>query len=139
MSFLLDTNMVSEWVKTHPNPGVVRWLEEVDEDEVFLSVVTLAEVRYGIDRMPHGKRRQLLEQWLEQELAIRFEGRWLGISPVVADRCGRLLARSAAAGRQLEVMDAFLAATAEEHGLALVTRNVTHFERVVSSVVNPWT
>ena len=69
MSFLLDTNVVSEWMKPHPNPGVVAWLADVDEDRVFLSVITLTELRYGIERMPPGHRRKRLDQWLEEETA----------------------------------------------------------------------
>ena len=77
MSFLLDTNAVSEWMKPRPNPGLIAWLEEVDEDRVFLSVITLAKLRYGIERLTAGKRRKQLEGWLEQELPLRFENRIL--------------------------------------------------------------
>src|SRR5690242_9445540 len=64
VSFLLDTNVVSEWTKPYPNPGVVGWLETVDEDRVYLSVVTLVELRYGIERLAVGKKRKRLEEWL---------------------------------------------------------------------------
>jgi len=73
VNFLLDTNVVSEWVKPRPNPGVVLWLSNVDEDRVFLSVITLAELRYGIERMSSGERRRRLTGWLEEELPLRFE------------------------------------------------------------------
>ena len=68
MTFLLDTNVVSEWVRARPDPGVVAWLDEVDEDRVFLSVATLAELRSGIARIPTGSRRVRLEDWLGEEL-----------------------------------------------------------------------
>jgi len=139
VSFLLDTNVVSEWMKPRPNPGVVAWLADVDEDRVFLSVITLTELRYGIERMPPGHRRKRLDQWLEEELPLRFEGRILAIDPAIADACGKVVARSEAVGRRLEAMDAFLAATAEVHRLTLVTRNTADFQPTVKGVLNPWT
>src|SRR6266851_2848796 len=123
MSFLLDTNVVSEWVKPQPNPAVIAWQDEVDEDRVFLSVITLTELRYGIERLAAGKRRKRLEDWLHHELPLRFEGRILDIDGAVANACGQLLAQREAAGRPIEAMDAFIAATAEVHRLTLVTRN----------------
>ncbi len=139
MSFLLDTNVVSEWMKPRPNPGVVTWLAEVDEDRTFLSVITLTELRYGIERMAAGHRRKRLEEWLEEELPLRFEARILPIDPDVADACGKVVARSEAVGRRMEVMDAFIAATAEVHRLTVVTRNASDFQPVVRNVLNPWT
>ena len=139
MSFLVDTNVVSEWVKPVPNPGVVTWLADTNEDDVFLSVVTLAELRYGVARLPAGRRKKRLSSWLENELPMRFERRVLSIDAAIADECGKLVAESEAAGRQLEAMDAFLAATAEIHHLTLVTRNAAHFHSIVKALVNPWT
>jgi predicted nucleic acid-binding protein len=139
MSFLLDTNVVSEWMKPRPNPGVVAWLAEVDEDRVFLSVITLAELRYGIERMAPGHRRKRLDEWLEEELPLRFEGRILTIDRAVADACGKVVARSEAMGHRLEAMDAFIAATAEVHRLTVVTRNASDFQSTVKGVMNPWT
>jgi len=138
VSFLLDTNVVSEWVKPQPNPGVIAWLADADEDRVFLSVVTLTELRYGIDRMVSRGRKRRLDQWLGEELPLRFEGRILDIDPAVADSCGKFVARSEALGRRMELVDAFIAATAENHSLTVVTRNTSHFETLVRNVLNPW-
>jgi toxin FitB len=137
MSFLLDTNAVSEWVKPRPDPGLISWLEAADEDRVFLSVVSLAELSYGVERLPAGKRRKRLEEWLRHELPLRFEGRILPIDGNVADAWGKTVSRSEAAGRQMGIMDAFLAATAEVHRLTLVTRNVADFP-LLRAVLNPW-
>src|SRR5690348_14476375 len=104
MSFLLDTNVVSEWVKPAPNPGVIAWTADADEDRVFLSVVTLAEVRYGIERMPASSRRKRLAEWLEQDLPLRFEGRIIPIDPKIADICGKVVARAEDCGKRMEVM-----------------------------------
>jgi hypothetical protein len=138
VNFLLDTNVVSEWMKPRPNPGVITWMAEVDEDRVFLSVVTIAELRYGIDGMAAGYKRNRLDEWLKDELPLRFEGRILAVDNVVAEACGKLIARSEAIGHRMEVMDAFIAATAENYSLSVVTRNTSHFEPLVSDVLNPW-
>ena len=138
MNFLLDTNAVSEWVKPRPNPGLIGWMEAADEDRIFLSVVSLAELRYGVERMAAGKRRSRLEQWLQHELPLRFEGRILSVDTTVAAAWGRTASRSEAAGRPMGAMDAFLAATAETHQLTLVTRNVSDFP-LLKTVLNPWT
>ena len=138
MSFLLDTNVVSEWTKPRPNPGVAAWLHDADEDRVFLSVVTLLELRYGIERLRAGKRRQQLDEWFRHDLILRFEGRILPVDEAVADFCGKLLADRQAAGRPINPMDALIAATAEARELALVTRNTADFKGSVRPIVNPW-
>ena len=137
MNFLLDTNAVSEWVKPRPNPGLIRWMESVDEDRVFLSVISLAELRYGVERMPAGARRSRLEQWLRDELPLRFERRILPVDNDIAEAWGRTVSRSEAQGRPMGAMDAFLSATAEVHRLTLVTRNVSDFV-TLKAIVNPW-
>lgn len=137
MNFLLDTNAVSEWVKPRPNEGLIRWMESADEDRVFLSVISLAELRYGVERMPAGARRNRLERWLRDELPLRFEGRILPVNQEVADAWGRTLSRSEALGRPVSAMDAFLSATAEMFRLTLVTRNVSDFP-LLKGTINPW-
>lgn len=138
MSFLLDTNVVSEWAKPRPSAQVVAWLADVDEDRVHLSVATLAEIRYGVDRMPLGHRRDRLAAWLVDDLPARFEGRILDIDGAVADAWGALLARGRASGRSVPVMDAFFAATALRHALTLVTRNVSDFADLGVELLDPW-
>lgn len=139
MKFLVDTNVVSEWVKLRPDPGVVDWMTEVDEDRVFISVISLAELRRGIERMPDGNRRSRLDEWLREELPQRFERRVVLVDHMVAEAWGRIVARCEMAGRPISTMDGFIAASAEVHDMALVTRNVSDFEFSVKEVVNPWT
>ncbi len=139
MSFLLDTNVVSEWTKPRPNAGVMNWLATTDEDRVFLSVVTIAELRHGIERLATGRRRSRLDEWLRDELVLRFEGRVLPVGTRIAEAWGRLVAGLEAQGRPINAMDALLAATAEQHTLTLVTRNESDFEAAVKSILNPWT
>ena len=138
MNFLLDTNVVSEWTKPRPHPGVITWLAATDEDRVFLSVVTLAELRYGTERMAVGARRHRLETWLRDELPLRFEKRVLPVDERISDAWGRIVARSEARGRTIHAMDAFLAAAADVHGLTLVTRNTSDFEALGQTLLNPW-
>lgn len=138
MNFLLDTNVVSEWLKLRPNPGVVDWLTKVDQNRTFLSVVTVTELRYGIERMAVGSRRKRLDEWLGGELIPRFEGRTLPVDLVVADACGRLVARRESLGRPIEPRDAFIAATAEVYDMTLVTRNVSDFQPTIKTIFSPW-
>ena len=138
MSFLLDTNAVSEWTKPRPNPGLIGWMESTDEDRVFISVITLAELRYGVERLAARARRRRLEAWLGHELPLRFEGRILPVDANIAEAWGKAGSRSDAAGRPIGAMDAFLAATAEFHHLTLVTRDVSDFQ-LLKAVLNPWT
>jgi predicted nucleic acid-binding protein len=138
MSFLLDTNVVSEWTKPQPNAGVITWLEEADEDRVFLSVATFAELRHGIERLAPGARRKKLDSWLSEELPLRFESRILPVTAEVANEWGRVIARCDAAGRPLAAMDGLIAATATVHELTLVTRNTADFATALKALVNPW-
>lgn len=138
MSFLLDTNVISEGAKPNPDPAVMQWLGSVDEDQLFLSVVSLAELRHGVERLEAGRRRAALDQWLSDELPARFDGRLLMAGIATADHWGRVVARAQANGRPIGAMDAFLAATAEQHELTLVTRNVSDFASIGVHLFNPW-
>jgi predicted nucleic acid-binding protein len=138
VSYLLDTNVVSEWVKPRPNPSVVAWLADADEDRIFISVVTLAELRQGIERMDNGTRRKRLDDWLRHELVMRFDGRILSINDAVADAWGQIVARREEIGRPIEPMDAFIAAIAAVHKLTVVTRNTADFKLSAQTVISPW-
>jgi len=138
MSFLLDTSIVSEWAKPRPNARVVAWLAAVDEDRTFLSVVTIAELRAGVERLARGKRREALDRWLRDDVSARFGSRILPVDLAIADRCGRIVARCAERGRSIAAMDALIAATASVHGLAIVTRNVALFaDAAPESAIDP--
>ena len=136
MSYLLDTNVLSELRRKTPNAGVVGWFAQRPASTLFLSVLTLGELRKGIEGMADADRRTTLLDWLEAELPIFFTGRILPIDAQVADRWGRLVA---AAGRPVPAIDSLLAATAAHHGLSLVTRNVRDFTDFGLEVINPWT
>jgi predicted nucleic acid-binding protein len=138
VNLLLDTKVVSEWTKPQPNPHVVTWLAEVDEDRAFLSVATLAEIRRGVERLQKGRRRDRLARWLSDDLPVRFEDRILPIDRGVAEAGGVVVARGEKAGTTVGTMDAFFAATAEVYGLTLATRNVKDFGRLGIRLFDPW-
>ena len=135
MSFLLDTNVVSEVARPRPDKAVLAWFDSVADQQLYLSVLSVGEIRKGIERLPAGKRRTELGSWLEDTLPAWFGARLLPIDAAVAARWGRLLAASP---RSLPAIDSLLAATALTHNLSLVTRNVSDFDVPDLNVVNPW-
>lgn len=138
MSFLLDTNVVSEWVRPRPEPSVAAWLAQVDEDDVFMSVISFAELGRGVELLPAGPRRVRLAAWIVEDLTARFHGRLLDVDRGVADAWGRIMARCRRSGHALGARDGFFAATAESHDLTLVTRNVRDFRGTDVPLHNPW-
>jgi predicted nucleic acid-binding protein len=136
--FLLDTNCISEVVRVKPEPRVMAWIEAAEETLLYLSVLTLGEIRKGLAALPQGKRRSRLETWLEVELRARFSGRILPIDAAVADRWGLLAANAKSTGKPLSAIDGLLAATAIDHNLTIVSRNISDFASTQVPVVNPW-
>jgi len=138
LTYLLDTNVISEWASGSPNPNVRKWLGLIPSHDLFLSTVVIAEIRHGIESRAHGRRRTELETWVSDQLLSYFDERILPIDAPVASCWGLVLVRAKRAGRPIDIMDGFIAATAEVHGLAVVTRNVRHFEGWGGPVFNPW-
>lgn len=136
--FLLDTNVISELVKPRPDPRLVGWIEEIDENLLYLSVLTLGEIRKGVAALPQSARRTALEAWLESDLRLRFSKRILSIDEEVADRWGSLAGQAQKDGRGLPVIDGLLAATAIHHNLTLVTRDTVDIAATGATVFNPW-
>jgi predicted nucleic acid-binding protein len=135
MSYLVDTNVLSELRRREPDAGVVAWFEQRPATTLCLSVLTLGEIRKGIELLPDDERKLKLLDWLEVELPAFFHGRILPVDAGVADRWGRLVAQ---AGRPVPAIDSLLAATALTHGLKLVTRNARDFDIPELEVINPW-
>jgi hypothetical protein len=138
VNLLLDTNVLSEVQRPEPDPKVLGWLDTVDEDRVFISVASIAELRRGVALMDDGRRRALLTGWLANDLPARFAKRILPIDQAVAERWGDLMAQSRRNGVALSVTDGFFAATALARDLTLVTRNVRDFAPFGVSLRNPW-
>lgn len=135
MSYLLDTNVLSELRRKVPHAGVVEWFAHRPASTLYLSVLTLGELRKGIAGIADVVRRMTLSDWLETELPVFFAGRILAVDAQVADRWGRLVAT---AGRPLPAIESLLGATAAQHGLSMVTRNSRDFAGLGLEVVNPW-
>jgi toxin FitB len=138
-AYLLDTNCISELTRVEPQPSVMAWLEAVDEALLYLSVLTLGEIRKGLAGLPQGRRRTRLETWLEVDLRARFAGRILPVDAAVADRWGFLAASAKKESKPLSTIDGLLAATALHHNLTVVSRNVSDFANVRVQTLNPWT
>jgi predicted nucleic acid-binding protein len=136
--FLLDTNCISELVRVKPEPRVLEWMEAADEGLLYLSVLTLGEIRKGLAGLPQSKRRTHLEAWLEVELQARFSRRILPVDAAVADRWGVLAADAKRKGKALSTIDALLAATALHYNLTVVSRNVSDFANTQVPFLNPW-
>ena len=136
--FLLDTNCISELVRAKPEPRVLEWMEAVDETLLYLSVLTLGEIRKGLAGLAQSKRRTLLENWLEVELQPRFSGRIMSIDTAIADRWGLLTAEAKRNGKPLSIIDGLLAATALQHNLTVVSRNTSEFANTHVPVLDPW-
>ena len=135
MSYLIDTNVLSELRKRQPDAQVVRWMAERPATTLYLSVLTLGELRKGVEGLMQEARKRRLLDWLEVELPAYFAGRIVSVDAAVADRWGRLLAH---ARRPLPAIDSLLAATALAHGLTLVTRNLKDFQYPDLQVLDPW-
>lgn len=136
--FLLDTNCISEVVRKKPDPLVLHWLDAADESILYLSVLTLGEIRKGLAGLPQSRRQTLLESWLELDLKSRFSGRILPIDRFIADRWGLLSAEAKRRGKSLSAIDGLLAATALHHNLTIVSRNVDDFSGTQVPILNPW-
>ena len=137
--FLLDTNVVSELMKPRPNRRVVAWIDSTAESLMHLSVVTIGEVRKGIDLLrDQDPKRAALQSWLDRDVRIRFAGRLLPIDDGIAERWGQLEALARKRQLTLPTIDALLAATALHHGLTLVTRNTADIGPTGVPVFDPW-
>ncbi len=136
--FLLDTNVISELTRPVPVRTVTGWLESVDESLLFLSVLTLGEIRKGIRMLDSGERRARLEAWLQRDLPARFSGRLLPIDAPISDRWGALAGDAQRRGTPIPVIDGLLIATSMRHGLTIVTRHVKDFAGHVVDTLNPW-
>ena len=138
MRLLLDTNVLSEVTRLHPEVRVLAWLNELDEDRSFISVVSIAEIRRGVALMDSGRKRDALTEWLTSDLPHRFEYRVLPLDEPVALAWGDLMGNAKRNGRNLSSMDGLIAATAIAHDLTIATRNIKDFEGLGITLIDPW-
>jgi len=138
MRYLLDTCVISELVSKHPNPNVVSWVDAIDDEMVYLSVITLGEIMRGIEKLPESIRKDDLVRWLEEDLLMRFQDRIVVLDVPVMLRWGEITARLENRGRKLPAMDSLIAAIALQGDFSLVTRNERDFEDTGVRIINPW-
>ena len=136
--FLIDTNVVSEFVKPEPSLQVKLGFESAVPDLLFASVITFGEIRLGIDDLPVGRRRAALEQWLEVGVPEWFQANLLPVTKSIADRWGQMTIQAKRKGVTISTADGLIAATALEYDLTLVTRNEKDFAGVGVKLFNPW-
>ena len=136
--FLLDTNIPSELTRQKSDPQVEQWLDDAYDEELYFSVVSLGEIIKGIPVLPASKRREGLQEWLDQTLRPWFDGRILPVTAPIAERWGMLSGECRLKGRQVKVADGLIVATALYHDLTIVTRNVRDFAGLGIPVLNPF-
>jgi toxin FitB len=138
VNYLLDTCVISELVAKRPHPQVVEWIDQIDPNRAFLSVITIGEIRKGIEKLRDSKRRETLESWLKEDLLVRFEDHLIPVDVDVILVWGALIGRLEAQGRPMPAIDSLIAATALHGGFTLVTRNEADFRPSGVELFNPW-
>ena len=139
MRYLLDTCVVSELIAKQPNEHVVQWIDKLDDNQLFLSVITIGEIKKGIAKLPDSARKAQLSDWLDNALLPRFGRRIFPINTDVMRIWGTLMANLERQGRPLPAIDSLIAATALHGKLLLVTRTEEDFKATAAALINPWT
>jgi predicted nucleic acid-binding protein len=139
MKYLIDTCVISEIVAKQPNERVIEWIDSVDPEQVYLSVVTIGELQKGIERLPTSKRKAALTEWLHDDMFQRFHGHILDLDTEAMLAWGTLTGRLEAAGKPIPTMDSLIAALALHGNFTLVTHNIADFQHTGVPIFNPWT
>ena len=137
MNYLLDTCVISEMVKPAPNSQVLEWLDNTPTDNLYLSVITIGEVRKGLTKIPDSKKKEALSNWLNT-LLVNYKDRIYPIDLSVAENWGVIQGNAEKSGRPMASIDSLIAAIAYTHHLILVTRNIRDFEAIDLPIENPW-
>ncbi len=130
LKILLDTDVVSQLTKDVPHPGAYTWLSGAIDEDLYLSAISVEEIREGIEMMDTGHKKRRLDRWLTDEVLTDYRTRILPIGAEIADLCGRILTAQEKAGFHPDVSDAYIAATARVHGMSVATLNRNHFARL---------
>jgi toxin FitB len=138
MKYLLDTCVISELVAKKPNPRVIDWIDSIDPESAYMSVITIGEIRKGIEKLPDSERKATLHAWLSEELEARFRGRILPINIEVVLTWGQLTGSLESKGKKMAAIDSLIAATALHSHCLLVTRNEADFRYAGITILNPW-
>lgn len=138
MKYLLDTCVISELVKPVPNEKVTSWIKNIDENQLYISVLTFGEIQKGIEKLSDGQKKKKLTLWLEDDLSQRFENRIIPINLEIALKWGEIQAMSEHIGRPLPSIDGLIAASALTNNCIVVTRNISDMEQSTADLLNPW-
>jgi len=138
MKFLLDTCVISELTKKESHQKVIQWIQDTHESDLYLSVLTLGEIQKGITKLPESKKKNNLQEWLENDLPQRFEGRILTVSIAVAKKWGEVEGETEKKGKKMPAIDSLMAATGIVNNLTVVTRNTEDLKRSGVKLLNPW-
>lgn len=138
MKFLLDTCVISEIIRQKPSRKVVEWIKKEDENNFFISVLTLGELHKGIEKLPESKRKEELHNWVENDLKERFLNRIIDIDLQVAMMWGKIQGMTERIGRPMPAIDSLIAATGITHHFTVVTRNTSDMKESGVALLNPW-
>ncbi|MBI5823970.1 MAG: type II toxin-antitoxin system VapC family toxin [Chloroflexi bacterium] len=138
MNFLLDTCVLSEALSKKPDSKVLGFVDALDPDDVYLSVITIGELFKGIEKLPNSRRKNELREWFNDELLVRYDGKIFSLDTQTLMTWGTLIARLESGGYTMPAVDSLIAATAITYELVLITRNVGDFEKSGIEIINPW-
>ena len=141
MSFILDTNIISEFISKNPNQNVIDYINSIDEEKIYISVITIGEIRFGIERLDkkyQDKKIERLIDWLENDLINRFSNRILDIDTSIMIKWGQISSQAQTIGKILPIMDSLIASTCLVKDKILITRNTKDFEQLGIKIINPF-
>ena len=138
MKYLLDTCVISEVIKPRADKNVISWMQNQDEESLFLSVLTFGEIEKGIEKAPDGARKRKLQLWVEEDLKKRFEGRIVPINIDVSVKWGAIQGNAELLGKPMPAIDGLIAVSGLVHNCIVVTRNVSDMEQSTVELLNPW-
>jgi len=138
VNYLLDTCVISELIKPRPSQKVVTWIDSIEEDKLYISVITIGEFEKGISKLPASSKKDRISDWLNEDLLIRFKGRILDLDVNTLIKWGQIVAKLENQGRKKPVVDSLITATVLQHDLCLVTRNIQDFQNCGIKILNPW-
>jgi len=135
---LIDTNIISEMMKSVPSPQIIDWIDSQDSDQLYVAATTIAEIAYGLGVLPDGKRRNSLEREFDQTIKEGFKGRVLSFDETAARMYGIIMSKRKELGLPMSILDGQIAAIANVHHCTLATRNVKDFQECDLELVNPF-
>jgi toxin FitB len=138
MRCLLDTCVISELIKPKPDERVMTWLLEQNDSDLYVSALTFGELQRGIEKLPASRKKEEINNWVENEMKRRFQNRTLEINLFIAKTWGKIQGSADKKGKPMPIFDSLIAATGIVHGLTVVTRNVADMEQSGVSLFNPW-